>query len=185
MTLKETLAAVLADPRYQKNIEYGEPRPGHPEGSVKAHIAELEANLTALKPRLRSEDDYWKLMFLIHVHDTFKADAALPPVPIRSPHSHASLAVAFARNFTDDADLLNMLQFHDEGYALWLELKHEGHYNSERFQAVLNAIQDWDLFLLFTIIDGCTAGKDKSKTLWFINEVKKHKATRVEASWIL
>lgn len=183
--MRDILAAVQADPRYQKNIEYGKPRPGHPEGTVKAHIADLEANLAMLKPRLRSEDDYWKLMFLIHIHDTFKADAAPPPVPIRSPHSHASLAVTFARNFTDDIDLLNMLQFHDEGYALWRELQHNGHSNPERFQALLNAIQDWDLFLLFILIDGCTAGKDKSKTAWFIHEVKQYKETRVDESWML
>ncbi|HTU91604.1 MAG TPA: hypothetical protein VMF69_16090 [Gemmataceae bacterium] len=66
--------AVVADPRYQTNLDWGEARPGHPEGSVRAHIAEIERNLEALKPRL-SEPDYWKLKVLPHTHDSFKRDA--------------------------------------------------------------------------------------------------------------
>ena len=46
--MKKIIDAIKADPRYQRNIEYGEPRPGHPEGKVKFHIADLEANLEIL-----------------------------------------------------------------------------------------------------------------------------------------
>ena len=46
--MREVIEKILADPRYQTNIEYGEPRPGHPEGKVKVHIADLEANLVQL-----------------------------------------------------------------------------------------------------------------------------------------
>src|SRR5215475_1903450 len=99
--MQEILARVISDPRYLKNIEYGEPRSGHPEGKVKFHMAELETNLEKLAPRL-SEEQYWKLKFLIHVHDTFKAEA-IPDSPIESPYSHASLARKFAAEFTDDA----------------------------------------------------------------------------------
>ena len=56
------------------NLNYDRPQPGHPEGKVKYHIADLEANLERLKHRLKTEEDYWKLKFLIHVHDTFKAE---------------------------------------------------------------------------------------------------------------
>src|SRR5512145_954240 len=113
--MKETVTKVVSDPRYQKNIEYGEPRSGHPEGKVKYHIAELEENLEKLVLRGISEEQYWKLKFLIHVHDTFKADAASDAL-ILSPDSHASLAKAFASEFTNDSDLLNMIQFHDVNF---------------------------------------------------------------------
>ena len=43
--MQEVVTRVVSDPRYLKNIEYGRPRHGHPEGKVKFHIAELEANL--------------------------------------------------------------------------------------------------------------------------------------------
>src|SRR3569832_2019614 len=99
----------MADPRYQSNLEYGKPRSGHPEGKLKYHIAELEENLEKLVSRASrgiSEEQYWKLKFLIHVHDTFKADA-IPNEPITRPNSHASLAKKFAAEFIDDEDLLN------------------------------------------------------------------------------
>jgi hypothetical protein len=73
--MKQIVDRIIADPRYQQNIEYGEPRSGHPEGKVKYHIAELEENLERMASRGISEEQYWRLKFLIHVHDTFKAQA--------------------------------------------------------------------------------------------------------------
>jgi len=181
--MKEVVERVISDPRYLKNIEYGKPRSGHPEGKVKFHIAELEENLERIAPRV-SEEQYWKLKFLIHVHDTFKADA-IPDSRIMNPNSHASLARKFASEFTADADLLNMIQFHDVNFALWKQFSATGSYDLERFTALLETIIDWDLFLLFLIIDGSTKGKDPAKTRWFVNEVRKYKETVVDETWIL
>jgi len=181
--MKDILNKVKNDPRYLENIEYGEPRSGHPEGKVKAHIAELEENLERLASRISSEQ-YWKLQFLIHVHDTFKADA-LPDSPIVSPMSHASLAKKFASEFTEDADLLNMLQFHDVNFSLWKQFAATGSYDVDRFTALLDLIVDWDLFLIFLIVDGCTKGKDPKKLVWFIREVKSRKQTVIDETWIL
>lgn len=180
--MKEIVEKILVDPRYLKNVEYGKPRPGHPEGKVKFHIAELEANLEKLAPHI-SQEQFWKLKFLIHVHDTFKADA-VPDSPIESPRSHASLARKFASEFTEEADLLAMIQFHDVNFALWKQFAATGSYNVERFSKLLDAIMDWDLFLLFLILDGCTQGKDPDKVRWFVAEVRKHKATRVDETWV-
>lgn len=182
--MKDIVEKIVADPRYQKNIEYGEPRAGHPEGKVKYHIAELEENLERIAARGISEEHYWKLKFLIQVHDTFKADAT-PDSPILSPDSHASLARKFASEFVDEVDLLNMIQFHDENYALWKQFAATGSYDLQRFESLLETVQDWDLFLLFIIIDGCTKGKDPDKTGWFINEVRKHRNTDIDESWLL
>lgn len=183
-SMKPILEKVKADSRYQRNIEYGEPRPGHPEGRVKFHIADLESNLEHLREKGISDEDYWKLKFLIHVHDIFKAEAE-PNVPLLHPRNHASLARKFAAEFTADADLLNMIQFHDQNYALWEDLLRDGSYDANKLQSMLDIIQDLDLFLTFIIIDGCTKGKDYSKLTWFINEVKTYKATRIDTTWVL
>jgi hypothetical protein len=182
--VKDILEKILADLRYQKNIEYGEPRSGHPEGKVKYHIVDLEGNLEKLVSHGISEEQFWKLKFLIHVHDTFKADA-IPDSTITNPNSHASLAKKFASEFTDDKDLLNIIQFHDENFALWKQFAATGMYDMQRFENLVETIQDWDLFLMFVIIDGCTEGKDPEKIRWFIGEVRKHKDTKVDESWIL
>ncbi|MGC3972108.1 MAG: hypothetical protein QM775_33650 [Pirellulales bacterium] len=84
--------AVVRDPRYLKNLSWGKPRAGHPEATIEAHIRELEENLARLRPRL-VDDEHAKLRLLIHVHDTFKADA-ISDAPIVHPRSHASLARA-------------------------------------------------------------------------------------------
>jgi hypothetical protein len=63
--MKEIVERIMADSRYQKNIDDGAPRSGHPEGKVKFHIAELEENLEKLVPRGISEEQYWKLKFLV------------------------------------------------------------------------------------------------------------------------
>src|SRR5687768_497601 len=160
---------ILADPRYQANLDWGQPRPGHPEGTVRAHIAELVVNLAALRPKLTDEEAI-KLKLLIYTHDTFKRQAD-PGVAIAHPQSHASLARAFLAEFTSDADLLAMVQNHDEPFALFRQIKSRGAYNNDRLQALLEAIQDWDLFLAFLIIDGCTAGKSREPLRWLFSEL--------------
>jgi hypothetical protein len=182
--VKNIIEKIIADPRYQKNIEYGEPRSGHPEGKVKYHIAELEQNLEKLGIHGISEEQYWKLKFLIHTHDTFKAQS-IPDSPIINPTSHASLAKKFASEFIDDEDLLNMIQFHDVNFALWKQFAAMGTYDMQRFENLLETIRDWDLFLMFMIIDGSTKGKDPDKIRWFIGEVRKYKGTRFDESWII
>lgn len=162
-------AAIVNDTRYQQDLDWGEPRRGHPEGTVRAHVAELERNLEALRPRL-SEADYWKLKLLVHTHDTFKAETARG-VPIADPRSHASLARDFLAGHCPDPDLLAMVQYHDEPFALWRQQRANGAYDPDRFAALLGSIRDWDLFLAFLLIDGCTWGKTREPLLWFFAEV--------------
>lgn len=180
---QETLAAVTADPRYLSHLDWGDPRPGHPEGSLRAHIAELEANLESLRPKL-TDDEAAKLRLLIHVHDTFKPEAK-EGVPIAHPQSHASLARAFLAEFVDDPDLLAMVQLHDEPFALYRQLENKGAYNRVRFESLLNSIRDWNLFLAFNLIDGCTAGKSRDPLRWLFHELAGKVPTRFTESDIL
>lgn len=166
---KAAFEAVVLDPRYQRNLDWGESRPGHPEGTVRAHVDEIERNLEVLRPRV-SETDYWKLKLLVHTHDTFKAEAQ-PGVAINDPKSHASLARKFLAEFCLDPDLLAMVQFHDEPFALWRQFEAKGKYNQDRFAALLKSIDDWNLFLAFNIIDGCTEGKSRKPLIWLFQEV--------------
>ena len=165
---RRAFTAVVADPRYLSNLDWGEARPGHPEGTVRAHIAEIEPNLEALRPKL-TDEEYWKLKLLIHVHDSFKAESR-PGVAITDPRSHASLARQFLATHCDDADLLAMVQYHDEPFALYRQVESKGKYNQDRFSALLKAIRDWDLFLAFNIIDGCTSGKSREPLYWLFRE---------------
>jgi hypothetical protein len=160
---------IVKDARYQRNLDWGEAREGHPEGTVRAHIAEIEPNLATLRGKL-SEVDYWKLKLLIHTHDTFKGEAR-PGVAITDPNSHASLAREYLAGYCPDADLLAMVQYHDEPFALWRQVESKGKYNQDRFTKMMEGIHDWNLFLAFNIIDGCTEGKSREPLRWLFKEV--------------
>jgi hypothetical protein len=173
----EIFDAISRDARYQRNLDWGEVRPGHPEGTIRAHIAELERNLAQLHPKL-SDTDYWQLKLLIHTHDTFKSEAQRG-APIAAPDSHASLARAFLAEFCDDADMLAMVQYHDEPFALWRQFKLKGRLNEERLATLLTSIRDWNLFLAFNIVDGCTQGKQRDSLQWLFRLVGE----RVESTF--
>lgn len=183
MELQQILAAIQADPRYRQNLAWGEPRSGHPEGSVQAHITELEHNLERLQPRL-TPYECEKLRILIHTHDTFKAEA-VPGVAILHQRSHASLARAYLQEYCEDADLLAMVQYHDEPFAMYQQYAGKGRYNQARMDALRQAIQDWELFLAFLIIDGCTAGKSRKPLRWFFQEISEWANARFTTADIL
>ena len=174
---QEIFAAITSDPRYQRNLDWGKVRPGHPEGTIRAHIAELERNLEQLRAKVL-ETDYWRLKLLVHTHDTFKAEAR-SGAPIAAPNSHASLARAFLAELCDDADMLAMVQYHDEPFALWRQFKFKGRLNEERLTTLLASIRDWNLCLAFNIIDGCTQGKQRDPLRWLFRQV----AGRVESTF--
>ena len=164
------LAAIQADGCYQANLDWGTPRPGHAEGTVRRHIEELERNLARLRHRLTEDEQAW-LRIVVHTHDTFKADAKRG-APIDDPRSHASLARQFVAGFCDDPDLLATVQFHDEPYALWQQWRHKSHVNEDRLVRLLQTVSNWDLFLAFQIIDGCTDSKDRAPLTWFLVAVE-------------
>ena len=172
-TWKDIYERVISDPRYLNNILYGKPRPGHAEGSVKAHIEELQDILEYLNHRYSfPEEIYWKLCVLVHVHDSFKADAKRDS-PILDPQNHASLAKKFLAEFTDDEDMLNIVQFHDLGFAVYRKYKTTGRFDEAKLMHGLNSIQDLDLFLWFVIIDTGTASKGREGVTWFVNKVNE------------
>jgi len=161
----------------------GENRVPGIQGSVRAHIAELEKNLERLKPSLK-EIDFWKLRILIHTHDTFKSQA-VQKVPISHPRSHASLAREFLAEFTNDQNLLTIVQYHDEPFALYRQFESKGSYNQERMSALLTNVAHWDLFLAFQIIDGCTEGKGREALFWFFHEIAGQVESKITKDDIL
>jgi hypothetical protein len=172
---KAIYETITADPRYQANIQYGKPRRGHAEGSVSAHIRDLDLNLEELVRRglVPAEGPaYWKLKVLIHVHDTFKAEATKDS-PILDPRSHASLAREYLHGFTHDDDMLRITQFHDIGFAVYQKMQATGRFDEAKLMTGLEGIGNMDLFLLFAIIDACTPSKGRRMIRWFVEEVNK------------
>lgn len=183
---QEIYDKVIQTDRYKKNILYGKPRKGHAEGTVEAHIAELEQNLKTISYMISMSDDYfWKLKVLINVHDSFKAESGRN-LPILDPNSHASLAMAFLAEYTTDNDILNMVQYHDIGYAVYKKYKEKKRVDHARLDAAVHSIKDLDLFALFCIIDACTPSKGREMITWFIEYLEQHYTLKtVEKRFIL
>ncbi len=177
------LKAIQQDERYLELLEWGTFRRGHPEGTVRGHIAELERNLAALRDRL-TESELDRLRLLIHTHDTFKAEARCG-VAITDPRSHASRGRAFLAEFCNDEDLLNMVQWHDEPYALWQKQRRSGTVDAERLDALIRRIDDRDTFLAFQIIDNCTTGKSREPLQWFLPMISTRVETRFSVEDLL
>ena len=91
---------------------------------------------------------------------------------IAHPRSHASLARGFLAEFCDDADLLAMVQWHDEPFALYRGFCERGEIDAGRLEGLIRAIGDWDLFLGFCVVDGCTGGKSRDALRWFFGVVQ-------------
>jgi hypothetical protein len=185
MVLKAIFEKVTSDERYLRNILYGKPRAGHSEGTVKAHIAELESNLEALHAVHHfTPEVYWKLKILIHVHDSFKMEAKRDSA-ILDPMSHASLAKKFLAEFMDDKDMLNIVQYHDIGFAVYRKFKTKGKMDLTKLILAMGTIEDLDLFLWFAIIDSCTASKGREMITWLVETMHKLYPVRIAVSDIL
>jgi hypothetical protein len=60
---------IIDDPEWQEGAAWGEPRPGHPEGAVVAHVEEVLRNVDGVA---LDREDRERLRFVALVHDTFK-----------------------------------------------------------------------------------------------------------------
>lgn len=174
--LAELLQKLQELPLYQENVQWGLPRRGHPEGSLANHILDLEANLARLKGLLQPDEED-RLRLLIHVHDICKPEARVG-VDSDDPRNHAFMARRLLEQFTDDPVLLNITQYHDDGYILYQYYRGTGALRP-RLLELLEAVREVELFVLFFLIDSCTAGKRREPVDWFLHAVgREHPLSR-------
>ena len=164
----EALRRFCLDPIYLANREWGAPRWGHPEGSLGAHIEDLEANLQRARPWL-VEGEEPRLRLIVHAHDICKPEA-LTGVPSVHPRHHGCLARQLLARYTQDPEVLGIVQHHDDGYHLFFQSN-----PGPGIERLLAAVEDLELFLLFTFIDGCLPGKLLNPVQWFVDQLAQHR----------
>jgi len=152
---------------------WGNPRRGHPEGSVGAHVADL----------LRTIDEWGEvgarraeLRFLALVHDSLKFQVSKER-PNSGENHHAARARAFAEGLIDDERLLATIEEHDRPYGLWRKLRRKGELDEGAFEAMLARIADLSLFVRFVELDGSTNGKSPQPVEWFRDELRRRGRT--------
>jgi len=159
---------VTRDPDLLEGLAWGEPRAGHPEGSVAAHVNDLLALLDEWE---EPADRRAKLRFIALVHDAFKGDVR-ERLPKIGRNHHADRARRFAEDYTDDPALLSVIQHHDRPYALWRKMKRKGSLDEKGFTKMLDDIPDVALFVRFVELDGSTEGKTPDPISWLRVELR-------------
>jgi hypothetical protein len=159
-------ARIVADPAWQEGARWGEPRLGHPEGSVASHISEVLANVDR---HAIDEDDRARLRLAALVHDTFKYQVDQTK-PKRGDNHHAMLARRFAEGYLDDPDLLDVIELHDEAYNSWSKGVCSGDWASaeDRARALIDRLGSrLPFYLRFYRADNQTGSKSQEPLEWF------------------
>ena len=159
---------VTRDQDLLEGLAWGEPRDGHPEGSVAAHVEDL---LETLEKWDEPAERRSKLRFMALVHDAFKGDVR-ERLPKIGRNHHADRARRFAEDYTDDQAMLSVIQHHDRPYALWRKMKRKGSLDERGFNKMLEDIPDLDLFVRFVELDGSTEGKTPDPIAWLRVELR-------------
>jgi hypothetical protein len=157
---------IAADPEWQQGILWGEPRPGHNEGPVMYHIADVLANVDRFAS---TEEERRKLRLIALIHDAFKYRVDQTKPKTGSNH-HAFIARQFAERYIDDMALLDIIELHDEAYNSWRMGAWKGQWvrAEERAARLVDRLgPSLPLYLRFYRADNQTASKEPDSLLWF------------------
>jgi hypothetical protein len=172
----DTERALSREPELVEGMKYGEPRPGHPEGAVAAHVADLLKTIDRMDVDSQRRKE---LRFIVLVHDAFKyRQAELPKEP---GNHHARLASRFAERYTDDERVLATIEWHDWPFMLWKRFRRAGVPDEEMFDDLARRVPDPELFLEFCALDASTEGKDPEPVDWCRHALRAH-GERAEAT---
>ncbi|HWG56772.1 MAG TPA: hypothetical protein VNT58_09660 [Gaiellaceae bacterium] len=163
--------AIASDPAWQQGIEWGKARRGHPEGAVKHHIGHVLANV---EREATSPEERRRLRLAALVHDSFKYRAPEGSARVGSPGHHGSLAAEFLARFVDDPELVEVVRWHDEGFAAWMGLRRDRGRAATRARALAERLGPaLPLFLRFFRADNATEGKSPASVEWFERVVSR------------
>lgn len=164
-------ASFLEDAEFCRGLQWGVPRFGHPEGSIMAHIVEVNANIDRLPIDVETRAH---LRIICWVHDTFKHIEDKGSPRDWTKH-HAVYARKFLERYLSDSLLLNVVELHDDAYYAWrlTHLYHKPDEGAERIEMIREKVGPyWQLFYLFFKCDTSTGDKNPAPLTWFENTME-------------
>ncbi len=168
-------ATILGQPDLIQGLNWSRPSYGHPEVSVALHVLDVLKNIDNL---VLSKEDKYRLRLAAITHDSFK----YKEYKLEENHRHGKLARKFLSQFTDDALLLDLVEWHDEAYLAWqIAFRHN---NTIRANRKINQLlqifgSDIGLFQQFFICDSATGDKHKHPVEWFTKIVTSERFTQL------
>ncbi len=157
---------LLDQPDIRRGLKWGQPRFGHPEGKVGLHVREVLDNLDRME---LCPDTRAMLRIVAIVHDAFKW---------QEPHTfprnwnlhHGRLARLFLESLLDNHLLLDLVEWHDEGWYIWryLFVEEKPWVAQHRLEALIRRFgAQIQTYYLFFKADTCTGDKLRSPIEWF------------------
>jgi hypothetical protein len=179
--------AIKANPFYNAALNIGKPRGGHPEGSLRNHIAQILGDISKdhpLRPELRviawlhdvgklalvrGNASYWPngrpSEELLRKSDEFARMYHAFTEPYVA--YHAGYSEMFARDFFRDPPILSVIRYHDTGFRFWKEWRKERTINNTQFDRIYRNV-DLTLLLHFNLVDGV---RSKGPVYWLESEL--------------
>jgi hypothetical protein len=157
---------ICADVAWQQGAVWGEPRPGHSEGQVMYHIAEVLTNVDRLA---RTDEERRTLRLIALIHDTFKYRVDLLKPRVGNNH-HAMLARLFAERYLDNTVILDIIELHDEAFNAWRLGAYQSRWKEAeaRTQRLIARLgSSLSLYVLFFRADNQTGSKEPDSLIWF------------------
>jgi HD domain len=164
---------IVFDEEWIEGAAWGDPRPGHPEGIVAGHIAEVLENIERIA---LDGEDRQRLRFVALIHDTFKHRVDRERARTGDNH-HATIARRFAEKYTDDDELLKVVELHDEAYNSWIKGERGGKWEAaeQRARRLVDRLgSSLGLYLRFYRADNTTGSKSQEPLQWFEQLVSPH-----------
>jgi hypothetical protein len=164
--------AIVTSPDWIEGASWGQPRPGHPEGGVAAHIRDVLANVDAVAV---DAADRAQLRVIALVHDTFKnkVDRSQPRT---GENHHGTIARRFAERYLTDGAVLDVIELHDEAFNAWGKGERSGKWDAaeERASRLIERLgSNLPLYLRFYRADNETGSKDQTPLVWFESLVER------------
>lgn len=160
---------LLQTPEFNQGLRWGTPRYGHPEGQVIFHIAEVLDNIERLTIGALEREI---LRLVAIVHDTLKfKEEELRLMNDDYIQHHGILARRFMERYTDNEQILRLIELHDEAYYIW-KIKDEQRRQPLLEQLIHRLGDDLQLFYAFFKCDTQTGDKTQEPISWFESAAK-------------
>lgn len=119
MEYRTLVDTIKASPQWRNAADWGQARPGHPEGTVGRHVEEQV--LPFVERHYRDHLDYWALVALAYLHDIGK-----PMVDFRDGRvhgdNHSTLSLRIAQELGAPPRLVEVIRLNDRAYSHWRKL---------------------------------------------------------------
>jgi hypothetical protein len=176
----ELEARICGDPEWKAGVAWGTPRPGHPEGRVILHVADV---LVSIDRQNLEVGDLRSLRLVALVHDTFKSRVDMSKARAGENH-HAVIARRFAERYIDDAAILLIVELHDEAHNSWQQGNRSGKWAEAEARAarlVKRLGAHILLYVHFFRADNATGSKEQDSLEWF-EEYLQQRGLAIESS---